>query len=74
MDTVYNNRVMESEDVSNSASCYLHGKLSSMILDWKSGYSDDPGTKILFDTIRDSGGKVLSTTTINSVDMGYRQH
>ena len=74
MDRFYNSRALESEEVSNSTSCYLHGKLSSMILDWKSGYSSNPDTKILSDAIRESGGKVLSTATIKSVAMGYRQH
>ena len=74
MDRVYNSRVLEREEVSNRASCHLHGKLSSMILDWKSGYINDPAAKILFDAIREYGGKVLSTVTINSVAIGYRPH
>ena len=74
MDRVYSNQVSESDEISNSASCYLQGKMSSMILDWKSGYENDPDTKILFTAMRDSGGKALSNSVINSVAMGYRQH
>ena len=65
---------LESEEISSSASCYLQGKLCSMILDWKSRYRDDPDTKLLFDTICKSGGKYLSTTIIQSTAMGYQQH
>ena len=74
MDRVYGNQILESDDCINIASWYLQGKISSMILDWKKGYTDDPETNILFKAIRSSGGKVLLPAIINSVAMGYRQH
>ena len=74
MDRVYGNQILESDDCSNIASCYLQVKMSSMILDWKKGYTNDPETNILFKAIHGSGGKVLSPAVINLVAMGYCQH
>ena len=59
---------------SNTASCYLQGKMSSMILHRKTGYANDLDTSILFKAARSSSCKVLWPAIINSVGMGYRQH
>ena len=42
-----------------------------MILDWKTGYANDPDTSILFKAIRSSDGKALLPVIINLVAMDY---
>ena len=48
MDRVYGNQISDSDEISNSPSCYMKGKMSSITIDWKAGYKNNSDTNILY--------------------------